>query len=135
MVFSNEPAVYDVENGFGIRLENMLLSIPYGKGELAFENLTFIPFDGRLVDFDMLTTDEKNWLRSYHKQILIDVFPQLKQKTREILMQLMNCFLWGVHLFIRNLSNVKERLKKDCPINLWTQRCLYIGWQYKEFAI
>lgn len=93
MVFSNEPAVYDVENGFGIRLENMLLSIPYGKGELAFENLTFIPFDGRLVDFDMLTTDEKNWLRSYHKQIMIEIFPQLKQKTREILMPLMNYFL------------------------------------------
>lgn len=93
MVFSNEPAVYDVTNGFGIRLENMLLSIPYGKGELAFENLTFIPFDGRLVDFGMLTSDEKNWLRSYHKQIMIEIFPRLKPKTREILIPLIDCFL------------------------------------------
>lgn len=93
MVFSNEPAFYDHQNGFGIRLENMLLSIPYGKGELAFENLTYIPFDPRLIDFDALTRDEKNWLRSYHKQILIEVFPLLNSKTKEILKPLIEPFL------------------------------------------
>lgn len=93
MVFSNEPAFYDVSNKFGIRLENMLLAVLDKKQDLTFENLLYIPFDGRLIDFDLLTVAEKKWLKTYHVRIVRDVFPHLSEKTRKILQPLIDFFL------------------------------------------
>ncbi|MBQ9738575.1 MAG: M24 family metallopeptidase [Alphaproteobacteria bacterium] len=93
MVFSNEPAVYDEANGFGIRLENMLLSVPAENGQLKFENLLFIPFDGRMVDFDMLTADEKAWLKVYHEKIVSDVFPMIGANVKAVLKPLIDTFI------------------------------------------
>lgn len=93
MVFSNEPAFYDEQNGFGIRLENMLLSVPYKQEQLAFENLLFIPFDGRAIDFSLLTITEKTWLKKYHQKIVSDIFPLLDKRTCKILQPLIDFFL------------------------------------------
>ena len=93
MVFSNEPAVYDETNGFGIRLENMLLSVPAENGQLKFENLLFIPFDGRMVDFDMLTADEKAWLKVYHEKIVSDIFPMIGANVKAVLKPLIDTFI------------------------------------------
>lgn len=93
MVFSNEPAVYDETNGFGIRLENMLLSVPSENGKLAFENLLFIPFDARMVDFDMLTVDEKAWLKEYHEKIVSDIFPMISANVKAILKPMIDTFI------------------------------------------
>lgn len=93
MVFSNEPACYDEENGFGIRLENMLLAVPKNKEKIAFENLLFIPFDGRVIDFKMLTVSEKNWLKKYHERIVQEVFPRLDKETCRILQPLIDFFV------------------------------------------
>ena len=93
MVFSNEPAYYDEINGFGIRLENMLLSIPSENGNLKFENLLFIPFDARMVDFDMLTAEEKTWLKEYHEKILSDIFPMLGSSVKAALKPMIDIFI------------------------------------------
>ena len=93
MVFSNEPAYYDETNGFGIRLENMLLSVPAENGKLKFENLLFIPFDARMVDFDMLTIDEKEWLKNYHEKILNNIFPMLGGSVKAILRPIIDTFI------------------------------------------
>ncbi len=95
MLFSNEPAFYSVEEGFGIRLENMLLSYEKEDGVLGFKNLLFIPFDERFVDFNLLTNEEKEWLKSYHEEILKKVFPSLSAEEKELIMPLMSGFLKG----------------------------------------
>lgn len=92
MVFSNEPAYYDSEAGYGIRLENMLLSVQQDDETLVFENLLFIPFDYRLVLFDMLTQEQKNWLKHYHKQIEERIFPLLDAETKKILKPFVDAF-------------------------------------------
>lgn len=94
MVFSNEPAYYSVEEKFGIRLENMLLSVKK-KENLIFENLLFIPFDYRVVDFDMLTVDEKEWLKEYHLTVVERVFPLLTMSEQKILQPFVEAFVKG----------------------------------------
>jgi Xaa-Pro aminopeptidase len=74
MILSNEPGYYR-EGAFGIRLENLIVVIeapPMGdaRPQLAFETLTWVPFDRRLVVADMLTAGERDWLNSYHTQVL-----------------------------------------------------------------
>ncbi|MDG1860727.1 MAG: M24 family metallopeptidase, partial [SAR324 cluster bacterium] len=69
MVISNEPGYYE-NNWGGIRLENLYIvkkadklpQHPGGKGWLCFEELTLIPFDRTLIDKNMLSAEELNWL-------------------------------------------------------------------------
>ena len=92
MLFSNEPGFYDISAGFGIRLENMILTTEGEKGKLVLENLLWIPFDGRLVDFKQLTEAEKAWLCAYHTEIKNRVFPHLSQKERDCLQPFLDFF-------------------------------------------
>jgi len=94
MIFSNEPAFYSVEEKFGIRLENMLLSVTEGEN-LIFEDLLFIPFDYRAVEFDLLTKEEKIWLKNYHQQIKEKVFPLLTKEERKTLTPFVEAFMKG----------------------------------------
>ena len=50
---------------------------------LGFENLTFIPFDRRLMDKSLLTEKEKNWINSYHHQVLEKVGPHVESIVME----------------------------------------------------
>ncbi|GHC62787.1 aminopeptidase P family protein [Neogemmobacter tilapiae] len=73
MILSNEPGYYR-EGEFGIRLENLIVVVdapPMGdhRPQLAFETLTWVPFDRRLVVVDMLTAGERDWLNSYHAEV------------------------------------------------------------------
>ena len=80
MTITNEPGIY-VEGKFGIRIENLLLTIekentPFGKF-LAFETLTLCPIDVRPIDFALLTAEEKAWLNEYHAQVRTKLMPLL----------------------------------------------------------
>src|ERR1700744_3422586 len=72
MILSNEPGYYKTD-AFGIRIENLELVIPAEipgneKPMNAFETLTFAPIDRRLIDVDMLSKAELDWLNAYHAQ-------------------------------------------------------------------
>ena len=95
MVFSNEPAFYSMDEKFGIRLENMLLSVLTENEILKFEDLLFIPFDYRVVDFNLLTPYEKEWLKNYHLHIEEKIFPHLTVREREILKPFVEAFQKG----------------------------------------
>ncbi len=77
MILSNEPGYYR-EGAFGIRLENLIVvhpapALPEGDPErrqLCFETLTFAPFDRRLILTDQLAPGERDWLNSYHAEVL-----------------------------------------------------------------
>jgi Xaa-Pro aminopeptidase len=84
MILSNEPGYYR-EGAFGIRLENLIVVQPAPalqggdpeREQLAFETLTFVPFDRRLIRSDMLAPGEKDWLNAYHAEVLGKLAPRL----------------------------------------------------------
>uniref|UniRef100_A0A7M5X5T1 Uncharacterized protein n=2 Tax=Clytia hemisphaerica TaxID=252671 RepID=A0A7M5X5T1_9CNID len=76
MVFSDEPGYY--KNGeFGIRLETAIVVQPVElkyhnmkfKTFYGFEVLTLVPFDRNLINVEMLSQSELDWLNSYNKKI------------------------------------------------------------------
>jgi len=76
MILSNEPGYYR-EGAFGIRLENLIVVIAApvipggdGRNHLAFETLTYVPLDRRLILPAMLSPGERDWLNAYHAQVL-----------------------------------------------------------------
>ena len=68
IIITVEPGIYN--NDFGIRLENMLLTkfseIP---GFIEFETLNFIPFSRNLIDVEMLSNFEIDWINEYHQKV------------------------------------------------------------------
>ncbi|MDR2067407.1 MAG: aminopeptidase P family protein [Holosporaceae bacterium] len=69
MVLSNEPGYYR-ENGFGIRLENMMLTLEEANGFLSFETISLVPFDAKFIQREMLNAEENSWLKAYHNKIV-----------------------------------------------------------------
>ena len=80
MITSNEPGVY-IPGEFGIRLENEILCVKKNNGKLGFETLTLCPFDLDAIITDQLTHAEKEWLNSYHENIVSKLSPYLDKKV------------------------------------------------------
>ena len=84
MILSNEPGYYR-EGAFGIRLENLIVvqeapALPGGDDEramLQWRTLTFVPFDRRLIVIEMLTDAERNWVDTYHADVVEKIGPRL----------------------------------------------------------
>ncbi|MGB4827346.1 MAG: aminopeptidase P family protein [Paracoccaceae bacterium] len=81
MILSNEPGYYR-EGAFGIRLENLIVvqeapNLGDNRAQLAFETLTFAPFDRRLILVDQLSPAERAWLNAYHAVVLTQIGPRL----------------------------------------------------------
>ncbi|KAF6771336.1 hypothetical protein AHF37_10074, partial [Paragonimus kellicotti] len=79
-VVTIEPGYY-MDNQFGIRLENVVFvinapprthmgHIPHcpasGTEWLTFEPVTLVPFQRKMIDRSMLSTNELTWLNQYH---------------------------------------------------------------------
>ncbi|WP_397542287.1 M24 family metallopeptidase [Roseovarius salis] len=89
MIVSNEPGYYR-EGAFGIRIENLVVvepAAPLPGGDtadrLAFETLSFVPIDRRLIVVEMLTPPEREWLDGYHAACREKIGPQLDGPTRD----------------------------------------------------
>lgn len=81
MLLSNEPGYYK-EGAFGIRLENLVfVTEPEDIGGdqlmMGFETITRAPFERRLVDVDLMSDAELDWLNSFHATVLADIGPLL----------------------------------------------------------
>ncbi|MDB9879128.1 aminopeptidase P family protein [Pseudomonadales bacterium] len=76
MVLSNEPGYYK-EGCYGIRCENLMIVIERDDGMLAFETITFAPFDARLIDETQLSAAELIWINRYHRQVHAKLVPLL----------------------------------------------------------
>jgi Xaa-Pro aminopeptidase len=91
MIISNEPGYYKAGE-YGIRIENLVLVVPREiagaeKEMLGFETLTFAPIDRRLVDAEMLESEELAWLNCYHAHVLARIGPSLSGADLEWLQQ------------------------------------------------
>lgn len=88
MILSNEPGFYR-EGEFGIRIENLVavkeapnLQEGDSRPMLEFETLTWVPIDLRLVDAEILTRREKDWLNAYHRTVREKVSGLLDDRER-----------------------------------------------------
>jgi Xaa-Pro aminopeptidase len=92
MIVSNEPGYYKT-GAYGIRIENLLLvtepaKVTGGERELmAFETLTLVPIDRRLVVAEMLSAAELAWLNAYHARVCETIGPELGPEDRAWLKQ------------------------------------------------
>ena len=87
MILSNEPGYYR-EGAFGIRIENLVRVIKApdlgdNRDQLAFETLTLCPIDTRLIDLDLLSTQERDWLNAYHARVDSALAQRVAPETRD----------------------------------------------------
>ena len=93
MIVSNEPGHYR-EGAHGIRIENLVVvveaAMPEGADEtwdgrdmLAFETLTLVPIDRRMIVASMLPEDERAWLDAYHAEVARRIGPRLEGAAAE----------------------------------------------------
>ncbi len=80
MILSNEPGFY-LQGKYGIRIEN-LVYIKKEKNNLFFKNLTLVPIDINLINFKLLTSQEKKYIVNYHFEVYskIQKFLSLSEK-------------------------------------------------------
>jgi Xaa-Pro aminopeptidase len=87
MILSNEPGYYK-EGAYGIRIENLQVvtpaePIPGGERPMhGFETLTLAPIDRRLIDRNLLSTEERAQLDAYHARVAEVIGPQVEPVVR-----------------------------------------------------
>ncbi len=81
MILSNEPGYYK-KNKYGIRIEN-LVYVKKIKKKLFFENLTMAPIEKDLINFNLLTNSEKNYLLKYNLDVYSKISKHLNQNERK----------------------------------------------------
>ena len=86
MITSNEPGLYKAGQ-YGIRTENLVLTIPAGHSEefgdfLKFETLTLFPYDTNLIDLSMLSREEIEQVNAYHDEVRNRLTPYLNEEEQ-----------------------------------------------------
>ncbi|MFA6779552.1 MAG: M24 family metallopeptidase C-terminal domain-containing protein, partial [Paludibacteraceae bacterium] len=87
MLISNEPGLYRTGE-YGIRSENMILvqksfhSKEFGDF-LQFETLTLFPFDKSLIETQLMTENEIEWINDYHQRVYDKIGQSLAPECRE----------------------------------------------------
>uniref|UniRef100_A0A673G9K0 Xaa-Pro aminopeptidase 1-like n=1 Tax=Sinocyclocheilus rhinocerous TaxID=307959 RepID=A0A673G9K0_9TELE len=90
MIVSDEPGYYE-DGSFGIRLENVVLVIPAktkynyrNRGSLTFEPLTLVPIQLKMINTDLLTQKERDWVNDYHRKCRETVGAELERQGRKV---------------------------------------------------
>ena len=86
MIISNEPGYYK-KGHYGIRIENLIYIKKINK-KLNFENLTLAPIEKDLINFNLLTNREKNYLFEYHLNVYSKISKFLNNNERKWLASL-----------------------------------------------
>ena len=81
MILSNEPGYYKKDH-YGIRIEN-LVYVKKKNNNLFFENLTMVPIEKELINFDLLTKPEIDYLFSYHLNVYSKISKYLSQNEKK----------------------------------------------------
>jgi Xaa-Pro aminopeptidase len=86
MILSNEPGYYK-PGEYGIRTENLMVAVerPIEGGDrkmLGFEPITLAPIARNLIDAEMLTDAETDWLDRYHARVFELLGPLLSSEER-----------------------------------------------------
>jgi Xaa-Pro aminopeptidase len=80
MLTSNEPGYYKT-GAYGIRIENLEICVEKIQTEegtyYGFEALTLFPISTKLIDQELLSSEERHWLNRYHARVLNELTPLL----------------------------------------------------------
>uniref|UniRef100_A0A4W6FVJ6 Xaa-Pro aminopeptidase 2 n=1 Tax=Lates calcarifer TaxID=8187 RepID=A0A4W6FVJ6_LATCA len=83
MFTSIEPGYYK-ENDFGIRIEDIAVIVPiqtkYGHNFLTFDTVSLVPYDRKLIDTSLLSSEQLQWLNKYYETIRKLVGPELDKQ-------------------------------------------------------
>jgi Xaa-Pro aminopeptidase len=87
-VISDEPGYYE-DGNFGIRIENVVMvkevqtKHRFGdKPYFGFEHVTLVPMCRKLIDVGLLSEREREWLNTYHREVLEKTGPIFKEDER-----------------------------------------------------
>ena len=86
MILSNEPGYYK-KGQYGIRIEN-LVYVKKINNNLHFENLTLAPIEKDLINFNLLSAKEKDYLFMYHLNVYLKIHKYLNKDERSWLASL-----------------------------------------------
>jgi Xaa-Pro aminopeptidase len=81
MILSNEPGYYK-KGSYGIRIENLVFVKKINK-KIFFENLTLAPIEKDLINFNLLTKLEKDYLFKYHLNVYSKLSKYLSLNERK----------------------------------------------------
>lgn len=86
MVLSNEPAVY-IEGEYGIRTENVLLVEQWKFNKMnefyGFRTYTLVPIATSCVEWDLLDSQEAEWVKEYNRRVHETIAPLLDKETAQ----------------------------------------------------
>jgi len=87
MICSNEPGFYKTGE-YGIRIENLVVvtelrDLGGERRMMGFETLTMAPIDLNLVEPDLLTQEEREWLNLYHARVRASISHLVDDETRD----------------------------------------------------
>ncbi|KAH8353869.1 hypothetical protein KR084_009818 [Drosophila pseudotakahashii] len=106
--FSSESGYYK-RNDFGVRLKNVLEVVDTGNTHtsgahfLAFQDVTMVPYEPKLIDSTLLSAAEKRLLNEYNAKIRNDVGDELKRLGN------MRAFYW----MMNKTRHIREYLPED----------------------
>ena len=85
MITSNEPGLY-LEGKYGIRIENMIVCRKDVKNEygqfMAFDNLTFVPYEPEAVLPEEMTARERALYNAYMEEVYQKISPYLPEEEK-----------------------------------------------------
>ncbi|HEV7345804.1 MAG TPA: aminopeptidase P family protein [Devosia sp.] len=83
-VISNEPGFYQT-GAYGIRIENLITVVESAgfPGYFEFETLTLAPIDKRLIQPQLLTDAEREWLDAYHRRVWQEIGPRVTGAVKQ----------------------------------------------------
>jgi Xaa-Pro aminopeptidase len=81
MILSNEPGYYK-KGSYGIRIENLVF-VKKAKKKIGFENLTLAPIEKDLINHNLLSKSEKDYLFKYHLEVYSKLSKYLSLNERK----------------------------------------------------
>ncbi len=86
MITSNEPGLY-LAGVHGVRCENLVLTTEAFTTEFGhfyrFEPMTLFPWDLTLMDTNLMTQEEVDWVNNYHQEVYRRLSPRLNNEQKE----------------------------------------------------
>lgn len=80
MIMSDEPGFYK-EGSHGVRIENLVVFIDDGEGNIVNEPLTCVPYERKAIKKDLLTDEEIEYVNKYHEWVRKTLTPLLDDET------------------------------------------------------
>ena len=80
MIMSNEPGFYK-EGSHGVRIENLVVFVDDGEGNIVNKPLTCVPYERRAINKDLLTDKEIEYVDKYHEWVRKTLTPLLDEET------------------------------------------------------